>query len=46
MFVDSATVPVGSVAPGFSLTDQHGDTVSLDGLRGKKVVLVFLRGFL
>ena len=29
-------------APGFSLTDQHGRTVSLDGLRGKVVLMTFL----
>jgi cytochrome oxidase Cu insertion factor (SCO1/SenC/PrrC family) len=29
-------------APGFSLTDQNGRTVSLDGLRGKVVLMTFL----
>ena len=29
----------GSPAPSFSLPDQNGDTVSLDDLRGKWVVL-------
>ena len=29
----------GSPAPGFSLPDQNGTTVSLDDLRGKWVVL-------
>ena len=32
---------VGDLAPDFTLPDQHGDPVSLSGLRGKKVVLYF-----
>jgi len=32
---------VASPAPAFSLTDQHGATVSLDALRGKWVVVYF-----
>jgi thioredoxin-dependent peroxiredoxin len=32
---------VGDPAPDFSLPDQHGNPVSLSGLRGKKVVLYF-----
>ena len=35
-------IPVaGSMAPAFSLADQNGQEVSLDGLRGKWVVLYF-----
>ena len=45
MPVDSETVPVGSEAPGFTLTAIDGREVSLSALRGKPVVLVFLRGF-
>jgi len=33
------TLEPGQKAPSFSLTDQHGDTVSLEDLRGTKVVL-------
>ena len=32
---------VGAVAPDFTLTDQHGDTVSLAGLRGRRVLVYF-----
>ncbi len=45
MPVDSETVPVGAPAPDFTLTSIGGDEVSLSGLRGRPVVLVFLRGF-
>jgi len=31
----------GDTAPGFTLPDQHGNPVSLSGLRGKTVVLYF-----
>ena len=31
----------GDKAPDFSLTDQNGETVSLSGLKGKKVLLYF-----
>lgn len=35
--------PLGrTTAPGFTLTDQNGKTISLSGLRGKVVVLEFL----
>ncbi len=34
-------LPVGAVAPDFSLRDQHGQTVSLTGLRGAPVLVVF-----
>ena len=32
---------VGDIAPDFTLPDQHGNAVSLSGLRGKNVVLYF-----
>jgi peroxiredoxin Q/BCP len=32
---------VGDIAPDFTLPDQHGNPVSLSGLRGKTVVLYF-----
>ena len=32
---------VGDTAPDFTLPDQHGDPVTLSGLRGKTVVLYF-----
>ena len=34
-------VEQGDVAPGFTLSDQDGDEVSLSKLRGKAVVLYF-----
>ncbi len=34
-------VEVGDMAPDFELKDQHGSPVTLSGLRGKNVVLVF-----
>lgn len=46
MLVDSSKVALGDLAPDFTLTDQHGETISLSALRGRPVVLVFLRGFL
>ena len=45
MPLDSEVIPVGSEAPDFSLTATDGSEVTLSGLRGKPVVLVFLRGF-
>ena len=45
MPVDSETVPVGAQAPDFTLTAIDGREVSLSGLKGRPVVLVFLRGF-
>jgi len=45
VFVDSSTVPVGSVAPDFTLPDTEGADVTLSELRGQPVALVFLRGF-
>jgi len=35
------TVSVGDVAPDFTLKNQHGQEISLSGLRGKPVVVVF-----
>lgn len=32
---------IGAPAPAFALANQHGEPVSLDGLRGRTVVLVF-----
>jgi cytochrome oxidase Cu insertion factor (SCO1/SenC/PrrC family) len=40
--VSGAATPFDTPAPGFTLTDQHGRTVSLSGLRGKVVLLTFL----
>ena len=34
-------ISAGDRAPDFTLSDQHGEEVSLAGLRGKKVVLYF-----
>ena len=46
MAVNSRTASVGSPAPDFALTDQHGSELHLtDALRAGPVVLVFLRGF-
>ena len=45
MPVKSATVPAGSPAPDFTLTSIDGQEVKLSDYRGRKVVLVFLRGF-
>ncbi len=46
MPVDSDTVPVGSEAPDFTLAAIDDQDVTLSELRGKPVVLVFLRGFM
>jgi thioredoxin-dependent peroxiredoxin len=35
------TLQQGDIAPDFTLPDQHGEPVSLSGLRGKTVVLYF-----
>ena len=40
--VDGSATPINAPAPGFTLTDQHGQTVSLSGLRGKVILLTFL----
>ena len=37
----SDPLPVGEAAPDFALQDQDGNVVSLEGLRGTNVVLVF-----
>ncbi len=45
MPVPSETVPIGSQAPDFQLAAIDGRDVRLSDLRGRPVVLVFLRGF-
>jgi peroxiredoxin len=45
MPVESETVPIGEPAPDFALMAIDGSEVRLSALRGKPVVLVFLRGF-
>ncbi len=45
MPVESESVPVGSPAPDFTLTAIDGREVRLSDYSGRKVVLVFLRGF-
>lgn len=46
MTVSSFTASVGSKAPNFTLTDQHGTTFELaTAVADGPVVLVFLRGF-
>ena len=40
--IDGQNAPVDFPARDFTLTDQHGTTVSLSGLRGKVVLLSFL----
>ena len=46
MPVDSESVPLGAQAPDFTLTAVDGHEVTLSELRGKPIVLVFLRGFM
>jgi len=46
MPVDSETVALGAQAPDFTLTAIDGRELTLSKLRGKPVVLVFLRGFM
>ena len=36
---------VGKPAPNFTLQDQHGKTVRLASLRGRRVLLIFYRGY-
>ena len=45
MMPHSPSPLLGRTAPEFSLPDTEGDLVSLQELRGNKVVLVFLRHF-
>ena len=40
----SDPLPVGTLAPDFSLPDQDGKIISLSALRGRNVVLVFYPG--
>ena len=40
--VDGSSAPLHSLAPGFALTDQNGQRVSLASLHGKAVLLTFL----
>jgi protein SCO1/2 len=40
--INGSSAPLNFPAPAFSLTDQHGHTVTLAGLRGKVVLLTFL----
>lgn len=37
----STSLRAGKAAPAFSATDQHGKTISLESLKGKKVILYF-----
>lgn len=47
MSIKSANVPVGTVAPDFTLPVATGGELSLSDYRGKRcMVLVFLRGFM
>ena len=40
--IDGNAAPLNFAAPGFTLTDQNGNTVSLASMRGKVVLLTFL----
>jgi len=42
----SKLITPGELAPDFELEDIEGNLVSLSGLRGKPVLLAFLRGFM
>jgi thioredoxin-dependent peroxiredoxin len=42
---ESATVPIGAEAPDFTLPRSGGGELSLSSLRGRPVVLAFLRGY-
>lgn len=47
MPVEPKLVPVGSLAPDFTLPAADGEEITLSNYRGKTcVVLVFLRGFM
>lgn len=41
---DTGRVAVGDTAPDFTLLDRNGEPVTLSGLRGRRIVLVFYRG--
>ena len=41
----AAPAKVGQQAPDFTLLDQNGKAVTLSAARGRKVVLVFYRGY-
>lgn len=43
--VDTGRVAVGDTAPDFTLLDREGRPVTLSELRGRRIVLVFYRGF-
>jgi hypothetical protein len=45
MIVFASTPKVGDVAPTFSLPSASGATISLKDYAGRKVVLVFYRGY-
>ena len=45
MAAAAAPLRVGDVAPDFRLLDQNDHVVRLSAARGRKVVLVFYRGF-
>jgi peroxiredoxin len=36
-------INVGTKAPGFVLSDQHGEKVNLEDLRGRKVILSLMK---
>jgi peroxiredoxin len=42
----SKIIPPGELAPDFELIDTEGNHVRLSDLRGKPLVLAFLRGFM
>jgi peroxiredoxin len=43
--VFAVTLAIGQQAPDFTLRDQNGKAVSLSAAHGRKVVLVFYRGY-
>jgi len=42
----SKLITPGDLAPDFELDDVHGNRIRLSNLRGKPVILAFLRGFM
>lgn len=42
---DLERIQAGAAAPDFTLPAAEGDPVTLSGLRGKNVVMVFYRGY-